>query len=263
MIHRLRSRISAGLLLMALSCPGPGIAAQDRVLVFAAASTREAVEAVLEVGHREQGIDAVASFASSAALARQIESGAPADLYLSANIAWMDHVEAAGLIDPGSRQDLIGNGLVLIAPLGRSPLAAAKLLAAESPILDWLSGGRLAIGEPNSVPAGIYARQALNSLGLWKTVEDHLAPSGDVRAALALVERDAVPLGIVYRSDAHASRRVEVVAEVPRANHAPIRYPIALTREGAGSRQAISLMDLFLSPEGQAHFTSHGFVAVD
>ena len=262
MIQLLRGRLSVVLFLMTVCWPSSGIAL-DRILVFAAASTREAVEAVLELGHREHGLDAVASFASSAALARQIESGAPADLYISANIAWMDHIEAAGLLDPKSRQDLIANRLVLLAPTGRAPLQTTTLLTSESPILEWLAGGRLAIGEPSAVPAGIYARQSLEALGLWDTVRDHLAPSGDVRAALALVERDAVPLGIVYSTDAKASRKVDVVAEIPRSSHAPIHYPIALTRQGAKSAGAISLMRLFLSPDGQTAFTSRGFVAVE
>ena len=262
MIHLLRDRLSAILFMMTLCWSNSGVA-QDRVLVFAAASTREAVEAVLEMSRRDHGIGATASFASSAVLARQIESGAPADLYISANVKWMDRTEAAGLLDPESRRNLIGNGLVMVAPRGRSPLPTETALTAGSPILEWLAGGRLAIGEPNSVPAGIYARQSLAALGLWEAVKGHLAPSGDVRAAMALVERDAVPLGIVYSTDAKASRKVDVVAQIPRASHAPIRYPIALTQKGAKSPQAIALMRLFLSPEGQASFTSRGFIAID
>jgi molybdate transport system substrate-binding protein len=262
MNHLTLFRFSAAVFFAVLCWSSSGIA-QDRVLVFAAASTREAVEAVLELGRRDRGIDATASFASSAVLARQIASGAPAHVYISANVTWMDWVEGAGLIDPKTRQDLVGNGLALIAPLGRAPLQAPATLSSDSPILAWLSDGRLALGEPNSVPAGIYARQSLETLGLWGAVKDHLAPSGDVRAALALVERDAVPLGVVYRTDAAASDGVELVADIPTSSHDPIVYPMALTLEGATNPKATELMQLFLSPEGQEAFTSRGFVAVD
>jgi molybdate transport system substrate-binding protein len=262
MIRLSAVRFSILVLLLLLWRTPSGIA-QDRVLVFAAASTREAVEAVLELGRRNHGLETTASFASSAVLARQIISGAPAHIYISANTKWMDQVENARLIEANTRQNLIGNGLVVIAPLGHSPLKAPAALSAESPVLDWLADGRLAIADPTSVPAGIYARQSLETLGLWQAVKDHLAPSGDVRAALALVERDAVPLGIVYSSDAKTSSRVALVADISPSSHPPIVYPIALTRHGAESSGARSLMQLFLSPEGQAAFTSRGFLAID
>lgn len=242
------------------------------VLIFAAASTREAVEAVLDLAKREHGIETVASFAGSGTLSRQIDAGAPADLFLSANTAWMDRLAESGAIDRESRADLVGNALVLIAPVITPKGAEPSAPQVTHPTEAWLNGrlsggdfkdGRLAIGDPRAVPAGIYARQAFENLGIWRSVEHRLAPTSDVRTALALVERGAAPLGVVYRTDAIASHGVAVVAELPAESHMPIRYPLALTARGAGSETARRLRALFLSPAGLEAFTARGFLAVE
>ena len=204
-------------------------------------------------------VDLKASFAGSSALARQIESGAPADLYLSANTAWMDRLEASGLIDAGSRRDLVRNRLVVIAPTGTTPSGLPDPLSAEADLPGVLAGRRLAIAEPDSVPAGIYAKQALSFLGLWPVLTGSLAPAADVRAALALVEHGEAPLGIVYATDARAAAGVAVVSTIPVEAHRPITYPIALTTGGAQRPQARALLELFLSLDGQTAFAERGF----
>ena len=182
-----------------LVCAWAGPAAAERAVILAAASSAHAIDEVIGLFEAGPEDRVVASYAGTSALARQIESGAPADIFLAANTAWMDHVEALGLIEPGSRQPLAGNRLVFVT--GKSDMAPFE----PSPSLDFgalLAGGRLAIGNPDHVPAGIYARQALETLGLWPEAKDRLAPTADVRAALALVARGEAPLGIVYATDA-------------------------------------------------------------
>jgi molybdate transport system substrate-binding protein len=263
-------RVAATCLLILAAATDRAVLANDgdTVLVFAAASTREAVEAVLNLAERKHGISSAASFAGSGTLARQIEAGAPVDLYLSANSDWMERLAQSGSIVQDSRIDLVANTLVVIAPshphatsTGPATLSASwlsKQLAGEQ-----LAGGRLAIGDPRAVPAGIYARQALENLGLWSAVAGHLAPTSDVRTALALVERGAVPLGIVYRTDAIASNDVTIMADIPADSHDPIRYPLAMTPQGTRSAAAQRLMALFQSPEGLQAFSARGFLPVE
>lgn len=235
----------------------------DTVLVFAAASTREAVEAVLDLADRTHGISAAASFAGSGTLARQIEAGAPVDLYLSANTDWMERLAQSGSIVQDSRIDLVANTLVVIAPSHPHATSTSPATLSASSLSKQLVGGRLAIGDPRAVPAGIYARQALENLDLWSAVAGHLAPTSDVRTALALVERGAVPLGIVYRTDALASNDVTIVADIPADSHDPIRYPLAMTPQGTRSAAAQRLMALFQSPEGLEAFSARGFLPVE
>ncbi|NQW08609.1 MAG: molybdate ABC transporter substrate-binding protein [Alphaproteobacteria bacterium] len=231
-------------------------------MVFAAASTREAVLAITTQASRELGIPIVASFAASSALARQIEAGAPAHLYLSADVAWMDRLESIEAIAGETRHDLVRNRLVLIAPRATVSLIRQGLLTSSAALFTALGGGRLAIADPDAVPAGVYGRQALESLGLWDGIAGHLAPAANVRAALALVERGAAPLGLVYATDAKASANVVVVGRVPQDSHAPIVYPIALTKRGDADRRAHRLLQAFLAPSGRAVFTAHGFEPV-
>lgn len=239
----------------------PGLAA-DSVLIFAAASTREAVIAVADLARQRFGIELKASFAGSSGLARQIESGAPADIFLSANSAWMDHVERAKAIDPGSRRDLARNRLVVIAPADAPLPDLPDPLTMDADLAAALDGGRLAVGETASVPAGIYARQALTTLGLWDSVARRLAPSADVRATLALVERGEVRLGVVYATDARASAKVRVVSHIPHEAHEPVVYPIAMTSKGAANSAAGKVMELFLSLDGATAFANLGFEPV-
>lgn len=239
-----------------LACIWAGPAAAERVIVLAAASTAHVIDEVIEEFEAEPGDRVVASYAGTSALARQIETGAPADIFLAANAAWMDHVEAQGLLVPGSRQPLVGNRLAFVT--GQSDMAPFE----PSSELDFdalLAGGRLAIGNPDHVPAGIYARQTLEALGLWAAVRAHLAPAADVRAALALVARGEVPLGIVYATDATLVPDIRVVATVPPALHEPIVYPVALIA-GRESALAERFFAFLTGPEGRAAFARAGFI---
>jgi len=200
---------------------------QAAIIVFAAASTSDAISAIADEYESRTGVTVRRNFASSSTLARQIQAGAPADVFISADTLWMDAVEADGLIDSASRVDLLGNGLVLIAPAdepfdfnveGRRSLAEAFV-------------GRLALGDPEHVPAGRYARQALRSLGCWTELEQRVAVAMDVRGALAFVERGEARAGIVYRSDARITDRVIIVAAIPDEHHDAIAYPVALTTD--------------------------------
>jgi molybdate transport system substrate-binding protein len=232
--------------------------AADAVLVFAAASTTEAVEAAIARYREDTGAEVTASFAASSTLARQIETGAPADIFLSANVAWVDYLEDEGLILPESRRDLLGNRLVLVAP------ADSKVEVAMGPDLalaQLLGDGRLAIGDPDHVPAGRYARAALESLGLWAEVEARTVRAPDVRAALALVARGETPLGIVYATDVAVCGSCRTVAAFPASSHPPIRYPLALVA-GRASPAARAFYAFLASPAAAEIFARHGF-AVD
>ena len=233
-----------------------GAGAAERAVILAAASSAHAIDEVIGLFEAGPEDRVVASYAGTSALARQIESGAPADIFLAANAAWMDHVEALGLIEPGSRQPLAGNRLVFVT--GKSDMAPFE----PSPSLDFgalLAGGRLAIGNPDHVPAGIYARQALEALGLWPEAKDRLAPTADVRAALALVARGEAPLGIVYATDVTRVEGLRAVATIPASLHEPIVYPVALIA-GRTSPLAARFFAFLTGPEGRAAFARAGFV---
>ena len=233
-----------------------GPAAAERVVVLAAASTAHVIDAVIEGFEARPDDRVLASYAGTSALARQVESGAPADIFVAANAAWMDHVEALGLIEPGSRRVLAGNRLVFVT--GGSGMAPFEP-SASLDLAAVLAGGRLAIGNPDHVPAGVYARQALQALGLWTSVSGRLAPAADVRAALALVARGEAPLGIVYATDATLVPDIRVVGAVPPALHEPIVYPAALI-SGRASPLAARFFDFLTGPEGRAAFARAGFI---
>lgn len=225
---------------------------QTTVTVFSAASTTEALTEVLAELTAMGGPATTPVLAASSTLARQIEHGAPADLFLSADTQWMDHLEAQGKVSAAHRVNLLGNALVVVAPLGTQ-------LGADIPLLDALDGGRLAVADPSHVPAGRYARAALERTGEWAPLEPHVAPAAHVRAALALVEQGACPLGVVYQSDAAESDNVEVVRTLPVVSPA-IVYPLALV----GSAPTPAATEVF-SHLQDAHslsiFASHGFEA--
>jgi len=226
-------------------------------LVLAASSVQEALEEAADAWQGQGHPRPVLSFAGTSALARQIEQGASADLFLSADEQWMDTLEQAGALRPGTRRDLLGNAIVLVAARDAAPaveLASADSLAAA------LGDGRLAMADPAAVPAGRYGKAALESLGLWQAVAQRIAPVENVRAALALVEAGEAPLGIVYATDARASSSVRVVARFPAESHPPIRYPIAVLAASA-NRDAERFADYLASPEGTAIFAAHGFTA--
>jgi molybdate transport system substrate-binding protein len=225
------------------------------VTLFAASSTTNAVEDVAKFCAEQTGHEIRTVFAASSALARQIENGAPADIYLSANAQWMDRLQAASLLVPDTRLDLLGNRLVLIAN------AEDEVRIRLEPGIDLaqtLKGTRLAVGDPAHVPAGIYAKEALMALDLWLPLEDKLAPASNVRAALALVERGEARLGIVYATDARISQAVAVVDTFPADSHSRIRYPIALIEE-RGTAEAREVLACFESEAAGALFEARGF----
>jgi molybdate transport system substrate-binding protein len=232
-------------------------AAADKIMVFAAASLTDALNTLDARYTAHAGVPVTASFASSSVLARQIEAGAPAQIFLSADAKWMDYLAQKGLIEPATRSDVVGNRLVLIAPAeqGIGPFAIDRAL-------DWQrllgSDGRLAVGDPDHVPAGIYAKEALSSLGVWTALEPRLARAEDVRGALALVEHGAAPLGIVYVTDARMSTRVKIVGVFPAASHSPIVYPFAVVK-GAGSPAVQAYFRFLKGPEARSVFDAYGF----
>jgi molybdate transport system substrate-binding protein len=231
----------------------------DALVVFAAASLTDSLQKVTDAYTRSTGIEVKLSFASSAALAKQIENGAPADVFLSADQEWMDYVAQKQLIRQDSRSDLLGNRLVLIAPADST---VALRLGRGAPILAALgSQGRLATGEPTSVPAGKYAKAALISLGIWGDLEKRLAPAENVRVALSYVARGEAPLGIVYATDAAAEAKVRVVDVFAESTHAPITYPVALTRSARAA--AAGYREFLQSAAAAAIFTQAGFTAMN
>jgi molybdate transport system permease protein len=225
--------------------------AAPSLTVFAAASLTEALTEAASRFEAEHACNVRLSFASSSTLARQVEGGASPGVYLSANPSWMDYLEERTLIAPGSRADLLGNRLVCIVPAG-DPLEASTPEA-------WLTelDGRLAMGDPEHVPAGMYGAQALRTLGLWDQAAERLAPCPDTRAALRLVELGECRGGIVYETDAASSERVRIVARFDPNLHDPIRYPVAqLPDAGAWSERFLAFLR---SPEAGAVFERHGF----
>lgn len=224
------------------------------VTVFAAASLTDALEQLGDDFTRSTGVRVRFSFAASSVLARQIEAGAGADVFFSADQAWMDYLQQRGRINAATRRDLLGNRLVLIAPADST---LQLKIAPGFALLTALGGRRLATGDPDSVPVGRYARSALTSLGVWQDVEDRLVRAEDVRHALMFVARGEVPLGIVYASDARADQDVRVIDVFPADSHLPITYPVALTR-GAGA-EASRFLDFVQGPAGRAAFRDQGF----
>ncbi|MGM0584108.1 MAG: molybdate ABC transporter substrate-binding protein [Pseudomonadota bacterium] len=252
-----RPVIHAALRLAALALAllaAPAARAEAPLTVFAAASLTNAFDEAAALYAKETGTELRVSYAGSSALARQIDRGAPADLFLSANADWMDWLEDRGRLLPGSRRDLLRNRLVLVAH-GEAPEVTL------SPGLDLralLDGGRLAMAFVDAVPAGIYGKAALSSLGLWAQAEPHVAQADNVRAALALVARGEAPFGIVYATDVAAEPAVSVVATFPADSHPPIVYPGAVP-ERAERERAAALLDWLAGPQAQAVFARHGF----
>ncbi len=238
-----------GLLVASLSAR-----AEEPARVFAAASLTNALTDVgtawKQTGHPEPSL----AFASSSALAKQIDSGAPADIFASADLQWMDYLDERGRIATGSRVNLLGNTLVLIAPKGRSINVEMKrgfdIASAFT--------GKLCTGEPGVVPVGIYAQQSLQSLGWWDSLQGRIVGTDDVRTALAFVERGECPLGIVYATDAKISEKVEVIAAFPEATHTPIVYPVGMVQGGRADAAAF-LKFMTTSPEAAAIYTRYGF----
>ena len=235
----------------------PRVAAQTDnppLIVFAAASLTNALQEVGDSFTKDSSIPVKFSFAASSVLARQIENGAPADVFFSADIEWMDYLQSRKLIQVATRHDMLGNHLVLVAS------ADSKIvlkIGPHFPLAKTLGTGRLATGDPDSVPVGRYAREALSNLGVWNEVEARLVRAENVRSALAFIDRGEASLGIVYATDARIDRKVRVVDVFPDNTHMPIVYPIALT--AAAKANAIKFVDYVRGPVGEATSKKYGF----
>lgn len=242
--------------LVALSCIATGSlpASAADVTVFAAASLKESLDEQVKAFASGTGDKIVVSYAASNALARQIEAGAPADIFISADLEWMDYLDQRRLLAPGSLE-LLRNSLVLIAPASS---ASVLKIRPNFPLAAALGEEKLAMANPDSVPAGKYGRSALETLGVWSSVEKRVARAENVRAALALVSRGEAPFGIVYRTDALADKGVRIIDEFPPGSHPPIIYPAALlARSESGA--ARFLLDYLRAAPARAVWERHGF----
>lgn len=253
-----RRLVFATLVPVGLAAAAAPAAAQD-VLVFAAASMRTALDAVAADWMAQTGHSVTLSYAGSNQLAQQIIAGAPADIFISASVDWMDAVEAAGLVVEGTRRDLLGNTLVLV---GHGQGAAPVEIGPGLDLAGMLGDERLAMALVDAVPAGQYGKAALESLGLWASVEPLVAQSDNVRAALALVSTGEAPLGIVYASDAAADDSVTILGRFPADSHPPILYPAALLTEAADAADR-AFLEALGSEAARAAFEAQGFAVPD
>ena len=233
----------------------PASAQGQKLIIFAAASLKDALDEVNVAYQHENSQETATSYAASSTLAKQIEAAAPADVFISADLDWMDYLAKRNLIKPETRANLLGNRLVLIAPVN-SPLNLA--IGPNFSLAQALGNGRLAIADPNGVPAGRYGKAALESLGVWSTIADRLAPAENVRAALALVARGETPLGIVYQTDAASDKDVKIVGIFPQDTHPPIIYPIAVVVSSTNPA-ALGYLAYLKSRAARPTFEKHGF----
>jgi molybdate transport system substrate-binding protein len=232
-----------------------GVAQEKTITVFAAASMKNALDDVDNSFTKQSGIKVVASYAASSALMKQIEQGAPADVFLSADVDWMDYGAKRNLIKNDTRIDLLGNRLVLIAPKD-SKIDHVTMVPGFD--LAGLAGnGRIATGDVRAVPVGLYAKAALEKLGIWASVEAKMAMAENVRAALVLVARGEAPLGIVYETDAKIDPGVKIVGVFPEDSHPPIIYPVALTKDA--KPDAAQYLNFLRSADAKAIFERYGF----
>jgi molybdate transport system substrate-binding protein len=233
----------------------PASAQGQKLIIFAAASLKDALDEVNVAYQHENSQETATSYAASSTLAKQIEAAAPADVFISADLDWMDYLAKRNLIKPETRANLLGNRLVLIAPVN-SPLNLA--IGPNFSLAQALGNGRLAIADPNAVPAGRYGKAALESLGVWSTIADRLAPAENVRAALALVARGETPLGIVYQTDAASDKDVKIVGIFTQGTHPPIIYPIAVVVSSTNPA-ALGYLAYLKSRAARPTFEKHGF----
>jgi len=225
------------------------------ITVFAAASLKNALDDAAKIYEAKTGDKVVVSYAASSALAKQIERGAPADIFFSADLDWMDYLEKKNLIDIASRRSLLGNTLVLIAPKDST---ISLPIEKNFPLLQALGpDGKLAMASVDSVPAGMYGKAALTYLGVWDSVAARVAQAENVRAALALVALGETPLGVVYGTDTKAEPAVRVVGTFPEESHPKIEYPVALLAKA--KPEARKFLDFILSPEAASSFETQGF----
>lgn len=257
-MHRLsfrRGALVTLLLAVAFSAPAPAFA--DGVLVFAAASLKNALDDAVAAYDKDHAPIRVA-YAASSALAKQIENGAPADIYISADLDWMNDVEKHHMIEPETRRNLLGNVLVLIAPVDSKIKVTIK---PGFPLASVLGDRHLAMADPAGVPAGKYGKAALEKLGVWKSVVAKVARAQNVRAALLYVSRRETPLGIVYQTDAAADKGVKIVGVFPPATYPPIIYPIALTASSKNP-EARKFLDFLESDAAKPFFEKQGFTVL-
>lgn len=231
--------------------PGPTI--------FAAASMKTALDVIAADFTKKTGAKPKISYASSAVLAKQIEQGAPADIFISADLKWMDYLDKAKLLKPGTRRSLLGNALVLVEPAdGKSDLRIKK----DFPLVTALGDGKLAVCTVTSCPAGVYGKEALTNLGVWKDIEPKLAQADNVRNALMLVARGEAKFGIVYATDAKAEPKVKVVDTFPESSHAPVVYPIALIANSTNA-DAAAFAAFLTSQSSVKILTDQGFTVLE
>jgi molybdate transport system substrate-binding protein len=244
-------------LLMAAAAPTAG--QSKDVVVLAAASLKNALDDAAAAWAKETGKKVKISYAASSALARQVEAGIPADIFISADVPWMDHLAERKLIEPASRSDFLGNRIVLIAPKdSKIDLRIEKGFGLRMA----LGGGRLAMASVDAVPAGKYGKAALETLGVWPSVADRVAQAENVRMALILVSRGEAPLGIVYRTDAASDPNVRIVASFPDGSHPPVIYPMALL-SSSRNPDARAFVDFLRSPKARPSFENQGFSALN
>jgi molybdate transport system substrate-binding protein len=258
MDSRIRAIVITAMAFMLFFCvtlPAPA-AESNSVTVFAAASTTNALTDIGKMFAKKEHVKFVPSFASSSTLAMQIEHAAPGNVFISANEKWMNYLEKQKLIVPGSRFDLLGNKLVLIAPADSS-IKTVKI-GPKFDLAKLLGNGKLAVGDPDHVPAGMYAKAALKKLDVWDKVESKLARAADVRGALTLVETGEAPFGIVYSTDAAITHKVKVVGVFPEGSHPKIVYPAALVT-GNASATAKKFLEFLKTPQAKAVFEKYGF----
>lgn len=247
----------AGLLAMGFAVGGVAAAAEDAgtVLVFGAASLTNVLDDLSKVFTEKTHVPTKSSYAASSVLAKQIEAGAPADVFFSADLEWMDYLQQRNLLKTGSRHDVVGNKLVLIAPADSVVKVKIRKGVDFGPALG--AQGKIATGDPDSVPVGKYAKAALIKLGVWDKVSGQIVGAENVRAALAFVARGEAPLGIVYKTDALAEKKVKIVDEFPEDTHPPILYPISVTSHGGADAQKFE--DFVRSKPAREIFKKYGF----
>jgi molybdate transport system substrate-binding protein len=255
--HAMSSRLFAIFALFAAlaAAPRPAVA-QETLTIFAAASLRNALDDVDAIFAKATGVKITASYAASSALAKQIAQGAPADVYVSANIRWMGFLEKKKLIAPGTRINLLGNRLVLIAPKD-SKLDQVKIEKGFD-IANLAGKGRIAVANTKAVPAGLYAKAALTSLGAWQEAEPKLAQAENVRATLAYVARGETPLGIVYATDARIEPKVKIIGAFPAGSHPAITYPVA-GLAASKNPHVTDYLSFLQTPAAKAIFEKYGF----
>jgi len=250
-----RFSVFVGFLVVLAGAPRT-LTAQEQITVFAAASLKNALDDTNAAFTKATGVKVTASYAASSALAKQIEQSAPADVFISADLQWMDYVGERKLIKPDTRVNLLGNKLVLIAPADSK--IANVTIGQGFDIAKLAGSGRIAVADVNAVPAGRYAKAALEKLGAWAAAEPKLAQAENVRATLAFVARDETPIGIVYETDAKVEPRVKVIGAFPDNSYPPVTYPVAATT--TTTKQSVSQYLHFLrSPAAKAIFEKYGF----